>query len=559
VKDGKTFLLLLVVGLLGGCSAAADRPSVVLVTIDTLRADALGVTGSTTARTPRIDALAAEGVLFSRAKCVAPITLPSHATILTGLTPPEHGFRDNDPARPLPPPELRSFRTLAERLSEDGYATAAFVSASVLHARTGLDRGFDVYDGPGASEPGAIRYTERPGGTTVERAIAWLGEAERPLFLWVHLFDPHDPYRPPVPFRSEADPRSPEAYADEVAYADHGEGLGEHGEATHAFRLYETTLSVPLVARWPGRLEAGRVRDDLVSQTELAPAILAAAGLDAERGSILEGPTEHEAVAEALYGWRHMGWAQLTAAWEGDAKLVRGVRDVWYDLSGDPGETRPLEKGPEALAEALDRYRATPSRVGGGGESLEPLESSPYLSGLGRGRTAFLPPEENRKLRAPDASLAEAIGRAASLVGRADPRTAAAELLALRERDPGNPTISFWLGRARADGKDHAGAARAFRKAFGNGLREGKVLALWLRELMLAGRLEEAGEVIRAHEGEVVPHAGTRLMIASWHQMNGNIEKAKRYADLASDVATTPREIEQVSRFSHNLMQAKEQ
>ena len=247
-----------------GCGGVPSPPdSLVLITLDTTRADALGFYDSEGAPTPNLERLAKRGVVFEEASTVAPITLPSHASMLTGLYPPRHGIRDNAYAA-LP----ASATTVAELARGRGMQTGAFVASAVLRPEFGLDQGFDVYDAPDLpSGAEAHHAAERGGGIVVQRACDWLAnrDPERPFFLWVHLFEPHDPYEPPAPFGE----KSGHPYLGEVAYvdsllsplleslseiealgtavnylvvADHGEGLGEHGERTHSFFLYQQVI-----------------------------------------------------------------------------------------------------------------------------------------------------------------------------------------------------------------------------------------------------------------------------------------------------------------------------
>jgi arylsulfatase A-like enzyme len=249
-------------------SPDSGRPSVLLVTIDTLRADHVGVYGAVQAETPRLDALAAAGTRFENAIASTPLTLPSHASLLTGLDPPRHGVRHNGVYR-----LDGEIETLAERFRAAGYATGAVTGAVVLARRYGLDQGFQSYDdGTSSRRSGAGGFLERRAAEVTERALAWLAQATRPFFLWVHYYDPHHDYRPPQPF---AERFSASPYDGEIAYvdtqlgrlldglepggshretlilvtSDHGESLGEHGESTHAYTLYDAVLRVPF-ARW---------------------------------------------------------------------------------------------------------------------------------------------------------------------------------------------------------------------------------------------------------------------------------------------------------------------
>src|SRR5439155_5659147 len=261
-------------------AAGTAPPHLLVVTIDTLRADHVGAYGYSAAATPAMDRLAREGVLVEVAVAQVPQTRPSHVSIFTGRYPFEHGIRDN-----FSPPLPAKIPTLATLLSRAGYDTAAFIGAYPVARSSGLDQGFAVFDDPfGAGESTTTREarSERRAGEVVDHALAWLAKPRRaPFFVWAHLYDPHAPYEPPAPFRQRFARRP---YDGEVAYADaqvrrllawldqsgraadtlvvvtsdHGEGLGDHGESEHMLLVYDSTLRVPLILRWPGRLPAAR-------------------------------------------------------------------------------------------------------------------------------------------------------------------------------------------------------------------------------------------------------------------------------------------------------------
>ena len=378
------------------------KPSVLLITLDTTRADRMGFLGSTRGLTPALDALARTSTIFTRAYAQAPITTVSHATILSGTYPLFH--RVTDFGSPLP----ATVPYLPDLLRRQGYHTAAFVGSLVLDPKigtaSGFDRGFDVYDaGFRMRSPGEDRYRtiERRGDEVASRAIAWLTSAGRePYFLWAHLFDPHDPYDPPPDleqrFRSapyDGEIASVDRIVDRLVKAagpgtivavaaDHGEALGGHGEATHGVFLYDETLHVPLVIRLPGvgsgfSRTARRVTTR-VRLADLAPTLLDAAGLP--RPSAMQGesliplvrlkpdPTgttatgttaagtgavrlepdtagttdDRPAYAETEYPRQAFGWSML-ASWRSDRfLLVRAPRPELYDVIADPGATRNL-------------------------------------------------------------------------------------------------------------------------------------------------------------------------------------------------------------------------
>jgi arylsulfatase A-like enzyme/Tfp pilus assembly protein PilF len=354
------------------------RPNVLLITIDTVRADHLGAYGNLRAQTPNLDSLAASGLRFDQAVSAVPLTLPSHATILSGLLPPHHGLRDNGAGK-FP----ANRETLATRFSSSGYRTGAFIGSFVLDHRFGLNRGFDTYDDEVDRDPAspAALEAERPGVAVVGRALEWLAKEDgRPFFAWVHLYDAHAPYNPPEPFASRF---RDNLYDGEIASvdfqigrllswlrekgsfdntlvvvaADHGEALGEHGELTHGFLLYQATIRVPLLMRWPGSLPAGRTISTPVSLADLAPtvcglaqsALSPAGGVDGRDLSetIRKGgePAAADLYSESEYP-RVFGWSGTSALRRKNLKYILAPQSELYDLSRDPHESANLlEKG----------------------------------------------------------------------------------------------------------------------------------------------------------------------------------------------------------------------
>jgi arylsulfatase A-like enzyme/Tfp pilus assembly protein PilF len=361
-----------------------------LITLDTTRADHLGAYGDAAARTPTFDRLASEGVLFERAVSVAPITLPAHVSLLTGRYPFAHGVRNNGNFR-----VADDVSTLATVLHDRGYRTAAFVSAFVLDRRSGLSRGFDEYDdrfdagGAGTPED----EIERRGDRTGQLAEQWIatqpgtaGVDRPPFFVWLHLYDPHDPYTPPPPF---AEPFQNHPYDGEIAFddavvgslvdrlkrlgllattivavvGDHGESLGEHGEVTHAMFVYESVLQVPMMVWWPGHLAPARVAP-LVRGIDLAPTLLDLAGMpalaDAQGESLLplargrrRGPAA--AYSETYFPLFFMKWAPLRAIQDDRWKFIDAPAAELYDLATDPHEQSNLAAREPARAAALRR------------------------------------------------------------------------------------------------------------------------------------------------------------------------------------------------------------
>jgi arylsulfatase A-like enzyme/tetratricopeptide (TPR) repeat protein len=396
--------------------------NVLLVTLDTTRADRLGCYGHKGARTARLDRLAAEGVRFENAVAAAPITLPSHASIFTALYPFEHGVRSNGNFY-----LADRFDTLASALRKHGYRTAAFVSSFILDRRYGLARGFDTYDDRMEEAPalGSGLEAERRGDRTALALSRWLEGyaaqgASAPFFAWLHLYDPHEPYEPPPPFRElfANDPYDGEvAFADHsvgtvldklaelrlldrclvAVVADHGESLGEHGEETHSMFLYESAIRVPLILWRPGVLPRGMVVTAPVRTLDLSPTILDILGappLTAPHARSLRGildglapPTPFAAYAETYVPKLAMGGAALRALRDGRFKLIDAPRPELYDLARDPGETRNRFADEPRTAEAL-RGELRHLTAGGSGamnvrpvdrETVEKLEALGYL------------------------------------------------------------------------------------------------------------------------------------------------------------------------------------
>jgi choline-sulfatase len=369
--------------------AVASAPNVVLVTIDTLRADHVGAYGYRAGETATLDRLAREGVLIEDAVVQVPQTRPSHASIMTGRYPYEHGIRDNY-SPPLPP----AIPTLASVLRDHGWDTAGFIGAYPVARPSGLDRGFTLFDDPFGMGDATTREarTERKAAEVLDHALAWLARPRaRPFFLWVHLFDPHAPYEPPSPWRerfAKAPYDGEVAYADAqlgrlvawldakglrgqtlvVATADHGEGLGEHGEDEHMFFVYDSTLRVPLLFSWPGRLPSGtRVRGQFRS-VDLFATVLELAGVvppptsGASRAAFLRQDgriPDNESYTETLYPQIHFGYAPLRALRAEGWKYIEAPRAELYRLAEDPGETRNLAQERASVASAIRGRLAT--------------------------------------------------------------------------------------------------------------------------------------------------------------------------------------------------------
>jgi tetratricopeptide (TPR) repeat protein len=397
-------LLVLVAGALvlwrpHSAPSRAPGLSVLLISIDTLRFDALGSYGKAQAGTPWMDRLAEEGVRFERAYAHNVVTLPSHANMLSGLYPHEHGVRDNAGFR-FP----RTLPTLATLLKQAGYRTGAFVSAFPLDSRFGLDAGFDVYDDAFLNVDADIgrQVQQRAGPETVERARRWLEAAGAgPSFCFVHLYEPHFPYAPYQADVAAADralepllrpllERAADGRMLVVLTSDHGEGLGEHGEATHGIFAYEATLRVPLLLYAP-RLFRPRVVPGVARHVDIAPTVLDALALSAPaslRGTSLLAAAQSGAAVdrasyfEALTGAFSRGWAPLYGILDGGLKYIALPTPELYDVVKDPREQDNLHarKDVSRLRQLLQAERAKDAGARGG---KEPREVRERLSALG--------------------------------------------------------------------------------------------------------------------------------------------------------------------------------
>jgi hypothetical protein len=357
------------------CSRGPQPRNVVFITLDTMRADRLPAYGSDGVATPTLDRLAAEGVLFEEAFAAVPLTLPSHASLFTGLYPPRHSVHDNAGA-PLTP----DFETLAEVLASRGLVSAAFVSSAVLAPGRGLEQGFATYSLGKQECPGASR-TRRAADEVVDESLDWLArQGSSPFFLWIHLYDTHAPIRVPLDFTlAHADPYlAAIAYEDSqiarvvdyleerrlldesliVIAGDHGESLGDHGEESHGLFVYDEVLRVPLIVRGPG-IAPGRVRA-AVRLIDVAPTVLELFGVGSPSvdgvslTNLMSGAEEapRDVYAESRYPQR-FGWASLRTLRAGRWKVIEAPRPELYDIGADRGEQRNVFDANRQVAAAL--------------------------------------------------------------------------------------------------------------------------------------------------------------------------------------------------------------
>ncbi len=549
--------------------------------------------------TPAIDALAGEGFRFPAAASPAPITQPAHASLLTGLLPRRHGVRDNGQVLPPGP------ATLGERLKAAGYTTAAVVSGYPLAAEFGLDRGFDHYDDRFSA--GGQGRLERPAAETTAAALAWLAGAAGPWFLWVHYYDPHDPYAPPAAF-ARPGPRG--AYDGEVAYvdaeigklrrglaaagpvltvfaADHGESLGQHGEETHGFFIYESTVAVPLIFHLPGRVEAGG-SPAAARLVDVAPTILALLGqppLAAVAGAAPDGVSltgvfaggggDRElpaAYVETRRPWLSYGWSPLRSVRQGSWKLIAAPRPELYDLSKDPGEERNLvdlerptarrlrnlllaaEEPPAASAEALAdpeamaRLRAL-GYVGAGAARGEPpagladpkdrlelwnalseaqvlMESRRWAAAVERFDTVLEKEPENPYALSRSGAALAATGDLQAAVPRLE--------RAVKQSPDDSETRTALAGALTGTGRWAEAAAQWMELAR---LRPRK-LDVWVKLAVTLGRSGQGEEAIGALERavELAPERGDlRAQLAFTHHAAGRPGKALQHLLVAAE------------------------
>ena len=473
-----------------------EKPNVVLITLDTTRADRLGCYGYAQARTPNLDALARDGVLFAQAASTAPLTQPAHSSMMTGMYPTFHGVRINGNTA-----LGREQKTIAEALSEKGYQTGAFIGAFVLDGRWGLNQGFQVYDDRFDLEKHKhldLGSVQRPANQVVDAALAWLeGRKQGPFMAWIHLYDAHTPYEPPEPFLSEYGPRGLAGlYDGEIAFTDqqvgrlvswlqangldkktvvvitgdHGEGLGSHGEGTHGYFVYDYAMRVPFLVATPfTELQGVRVESQ-VSAVDVYPTVLALTGIDpvprvhgrSLLPVMLDPKTETAAYAygESMTPSLQFGWSPLHYLRSSRYKLIKAPRPELYDLSADPEETtnvfarhpevaRDLMEKLDRLVEETARGAPTPEQADLDKKTLESLAALGYI---GAPATA--------KKTAPSQPLADpkdklqifsAVQQAGELIVK-DQYAAAAQALesALRE-EPGMSQAMLMLGTAYSE------------------------------------------------------------------------------------------------------------
>ena len=483
--------------------ARKATPNVILITIDTVRADHVGCYGATEVQTPTLDALARDGIVFERAISQVPLTWPSHAAILTGTYPFQNGVQDFT-GQPLDP----KFRTIAEAFKRSGYATGAVVSAFVLDRGWGLARGFDFYDDAFSAETFQqkdIGLVDRKAGESVTHALDWLKKTRRPFFFWLHLYDPHSPYDPPEPYRTQyrSHPYDGEiAYADHelgrliswlkrsqlydrsliVLLSDHGESLGDHGEKEHGFFVYNATVHVPLIVKLPAAsgFRPSRIPRP-VETIDVAPTLLQSAGIkdvidkQFQSHGLLASATENDqaAYSETFYPFSSFGWSPLHALETSRYHYIDAPIPELYDVVADPEEKNNLASQQTATVAVLkDKLQAR-------------LRNNPFKADADR--TSQLSPDAIEKLRALGyVAYRSPVSAEALAAGLPDPKTrlwefnsileaadafqlhnfqAGQDLLEkVRQKDPQMYVVPFMLGEAEARRENWAAAATELKK-----------------------------------------------------------------------------------------------
>ncbi len=424
--------ILFMLGFAGaaGCGDAGGIRSpgapVVVISIDTLRADHLPAWGYTSVATPHLDGLAQDGIRFANAYAQVPLTLPSHASLLSGLLPPEAGVRSNlgyvfDGS---------AHATLAGMLRPAGYTSGAAVSAYVLRRDSGLARDFDLWDDAmEVHEAATLGALQRPGDEAATAALRFVvGAGSKPAFAFLHLFEPHTPYEPPEPFKSRY-PASP--YDGEIAAADaivgrfldalrqrglyqralivllsdHGEGLGEHGEREHGVLLYRETLHVPLVLKLPGGKRAGEIVEAPVALVDVVPTVLQVIGVAPPPGlagrSLLDAsPRARRVYSETMYPRVHLGWSGLRSLIDERFHFIEGPDPELYNVATDPGELRNLRDSERReLSARRDELAAMPLRLEraapASAEEMARLQALGYLGGAAPADGPLLDPKQH--------------------------------------------------------------------------------------------------------------------------------------------------------------------
>ncbi|MEO6487629.1 MAG: sulfatase-like hydrolase/transferase [Thermoanaerobaculia bacterium] len=566
----KLLFLLLVAGVvlpLASCRRERTHPTfagapVIIISIDTLRADHLPIYGYTKVETPNIDSLRRDGILFENAYSHCPMTLPSHVSMLTGLLPTEHEVRNNLGYRF----DAAKHQTLAQFLKLRGYATGAAVSSYVLRADTGLGAAFDFYDDAiPVATAGAASQHQRSGSATLSAARGWIAERQsQPFFFLFHIYEPHAPYTPPEPFKSRygAQPYDGEVAAADaitgellsflkergiydraiiILTSDHGEGLWQHGEDQHGILLYREVLQVPLIVKLPGASRAGGRVKAPVELIDLFPTVTNLVG--AGRPATLQGlplvdllddpkPPRRRIYSETFYPRIHLGWSELRSLIDDQYHYIQGPRSELYDIASDAGETRDIAAGERRVAasmrEDLTSYPAGIKEL----QSVDPEEAAKLaaLGYLGSVHTGT----GNQALPNPRDMLPylERIKTGFKLADERRYAEAVAVLQGLVRENPGLFDVWDKLGELLAEMGQYEEAIRAYREGMSRMQRFLPEMALSLGDVYLKASQPDEAERYAHLALKGLPSAAHGLL-ARVALTRRDFASAKREAALA--------------------------
>ncbi len=513
---------------------AYPEASVVLISIDTLRADRLALYGYTHGRTPNLDALGRDGVVFTDVSSQVPLTLPAHASMFTGLLPPKHEVRDN-----LGFTLKEGHRTLAERFKAAGFATGGAVSAYVLRSQTGIARGFEVYDDALILEGGneSMGSLQRDGAEAVSSLLHFVeGQGGKRFFAFLHLYEPHSPWSPPEGFRDLPSPYDGEiAYADELVgrflaglsargldrrvivalTSDHGEGLGDHGEQEHGLLLYREAVHVPLVLRLPDGAGHGSKVSGAVALVDLAPTLLELAGLPPGEHAGMDGVSLRAALetgkvgtrnvySETLYPRYHFGWSDLYASSDGRFRFILAPSPELYDLRQDPGERKNLAAARPNAVTSMEKWLAQAASTVTAPEAVD-AQTRERLASLGYVGTA---------------PAAAAAGSGAVL---ADPKDKIASYEELRR------------GLALRSRGQNQEAVDQLRKVVANNPQMVDAWETLGLSLISLGRDKEGVEALDRVIGLDPLRAEPHLALARLYALGGDLKTATTHAEIASE------------------------
>jgi len=516
------------------CARRETHPPVIVISIDTLRADHVSAR-----TTPHIDALSRDGIVFRNAWSHSPLTLPSHLSMFTGMLPPEHGVRDNAGYRF----DAKAHPTVAALLRDQGYRTGAAVSAYVLRAATGVAAGFDAYDDAiGLVDGAPVGALQRSGDLTEGLAERWIAaQSEKPFFFFLHLYEPHTPYTPTY----DADVAHADAIVGKflgflrqrglydraviVLLSDHGEGLMDHGEQEHGVLLYRESLQVPLIVKPPGARQHREV-DSPVALIDVMPTILELAGCPAPRTrgrSLMSATPTAPIYSESLYARIHLGCGELRSIVDRDRHVIDGARGEVYDLTKDPAEKHNvIDRERRAYANA----RAAIAQVGGAfvapdaidAEEAKKLAALGYVSG---GSDSSATSRDARECLGELAQLKEV----ATLTGS----EAIARLESMLAANPRWSDIRDQLGAAYDDAGDHLRAARLYEDGIRATPRLAGAFALSAASSLFdAHRFDEAAA--HAHAAEITEPAGAHLLLGEIALARNDLATAAREQSIAA-------------------------